>query len=252
MSRFFSLFRRRKAHSPACVMSLDDPTHVHGDACFITITPPSVVEVFNSQGCGSCPPALPGIYKTVLSNPNALLLTYNVTYWDHSGWKDTFARPEWDNKQKAYAAKWGSKGIYTPQVVVDGLADGVGSEDAVLEITGRAVLEREKLVEKVGSLTLSATGDSVRIVSDKAEAEVYDVLVVTFDPREQSVKIGAGPNKRKKLVHRNVVSEVVKVGEWAGGNSVVGLPPPPAEGHLQRAVIVQGGAGGPIVGVTRI
>lgn len=62
------------------MMSLDDQ-HEHTAACFITVTPLMIVEVFNSQSCVSCPPALPLIYKTVLANPNALLLNFNVTYW---------------------------------------------------------------------------------------------------------------------------------------------------------------------------
>lgn len=61
-----------------------------------------------------------------MNNPNLLLLTYDVTYWDQPGWKDTFGNP-WDQRQRTYVTKWGRGGIFTPQIVVDGVSDGIGS-----------------------------------------------------------------------------------------------------------------------------
>ncbi|KAK6369526.1 hypothetical protein LTS17_009432 [Exophiala oligosperma] len=93
MSTFFNLFKRRKVPL-ACTLSLEHG-HVHTQACFVEIMPLSVVELFQSQGCKSCPPALPLIHDAT-NNPNLLLLTYDVTYWNYQwggrGWR-YFRRP---------------------------------------------------------------------------------------------------------------------------------------------------------------
>jgi hypothetical protein len=81
MSFFRTLFFRKKKAPLVCTLDLhDDPTHVHTDACFVEIKPLSIAEAFVSQSCEACPPAMPVIQKAGTSNPNVLLLTYNVTY----------------------------------------------------------------------------------------------------------------------------------------------------------------------------
>src|SRR4051794_9590334 len=83
--------------------------------------------LFQSQGCQSCPPAIPMIHDGVKDNPNLLLLTYNVTYFNHMGWTDTHGNRQWDQRQRAYVQKWGRTNIFTPQVIGDGIADGTGA-----------------------------------------------------------------------------------------------------------------------------
>ena len=80
-------------------------------------TPPrlTVVELFQSQGCSSCPPANDNVIQLV-DDPNKLVLTYEVTYWDYLGWPDTFGNKAWDNRQRDYAAAFKSRNVYTPQV----------------------------------------------------------------------------------------------------------------------------------------
>jgi hypothetical protein len=81
MSFFRTLFFRKKKAPLVCTLDLhDDPTHVHTDACYVEIKPLSIAELFMSQGCEACPPALPVIHKAAAPNNNLLLLTYNVTY----------------------------------------------------------------------------------------------------------------------------------------------------------------------------
>ena len=75
----------------------------------------TVVELFQSQGCSSCPPANDNVLKLV-DDADKLVLTYEVTYWDYIGWPDTFGRPEWDHRQRDYSAAFKSRTVYTPQV----------------------------------------------------------------------------------------------------------------------------------------
>src|SRR5436190_9640647 len=87
---------------------------------------PVVLELFTSQGCSSCPPADIAVAKAA-DRPGVIALSFNVTYWDHLGWKDTFARPEFTDRQVAYAKALGQGAPYTPEVVAGGCAGGVGN-----------------------------------------------------------------------------------------------------------------------------
>ena len=124
-----NLFNRRKTRQLACTLHESDPSHIHTDACFVNISQLSVVELFQSQGCSSCLLSIPTIDKAIGADTSLLLLTYDVTYWDSHAWKDTFGNAAWNARQRAYAARWGGKNVYTPQVVVDGLVDGVAFKD---------------------------------------------------------------------------------------------------------------------------
>ena len=77
--------------------------------------PLTVVELFQSQGCSSCPPSNSNVLR-LIDDPNILVLTYNVTYWDRLGWKDTFGKSSFDQRQWEYARKMQRKNVFTPQV----------------------------------------------------------------------------------------------------------------------------------------
>lgn len=248
MSAFLSLFKKRKVPL-ACMMSLDQG-HTHTQACYVDIMPLSVVELFQSQGCQSCPPALPLIHDAT-NNPNLLLLTYDVTYWNpSSGWDDTFGSTQWDARQRQYVTKWGRNGLFTPQMVVDGVSDGIGAtKEDVNQVIMKSMELRNGMTWAVG---VDRVGNELRIASEIAEADMaYDILVVKYDPMLQTVKVGKGPNKGNKVPHRNVVKELMKIGEWRGGISMLALPSMKRDGY-ERVVLVQGGIGGPIIAALKL
>ena len=84
-----------------------------------------VVELFQSQGCSTCPPADANLAR-IADRPDVIALSYAVTYWDHLGWKDTFAQPKFTLRQYEYAQSLRHPNVFTPQVVVDGRKDGSG------------------------------------------------------------------------------------------------------------------------------
>ena len=84
---------------------------------------PTVIELFQSQGCSSCPPAEASV-GAVSGRPDVLALSFEVDYWDRLGWKDTFSKAAWTARQYAYARALGHDGVYTPQVVVNGRVAG--------------------------------------------------------------------------------------------------------------------------------
>ena len=238
----------KKKRSDACVMHFDDPEHKHTAACFIDVAPLSIVELFQSEGCKQCPPALPVIHKAA-KGPNMLLLTYGVTYFDHMGWKDSTGSAQWDQRQRAYAMKWAHNGVFTPDVVIDGIADGVGAKEGELnEIMMKANQAR---MHMTWNFSLERNAQQLRIASDRLEADPHDVIVIKFDNELKTVRVGAGANKRKKVEHRNTVLQLMKIGTWTGGDMVIDLPPMPND-KFGRVAFVQAGPGGPIIAVERL
>jgi hypothetical protein len=95
-------------------------------------TRPAVVELFTSQGCSSCPPA-DKLLGELARRSDVLTLAYHVDYWNNLGWKDPFASADATRRQRRYAGALGLSGIYTPQMVVDGAIDAVGSDRRAVE-----------------------------------------------------------------------------------------------------------------------
>src|SRR5262245_65787361 len=89
--------------------------------------PRAVVELFTSQGCSSCP-AADALLGKLARDPNVIALSLAIDYWDYIGWKDTLALPGHTNRQKAYSRMRGDRGVYTPQAIVNGAAQALGSD----------------------------------------------------------------------------------------------------------------------------
>jgi hypothetical protein len=202
---------------------------------------PAVVELFQSQGCSSCPPANAAL-AAYADRPDILALTYAVTYWDRLGWKDTFAQSAFTERQYAYARSLGDSGVYTPEVVVNGRAAGVGAEAA--EVT--ALAAKTDRGASGPSLTLEA--DAVAIGAGAAPAGGAEVWLALYDPRTIEVAVARGENAGRKLAHRNVVKHLTRLGAWNGAATRLPLPP---SGGLARAVIVQQRGVGPILAAAK-
>src|SRR5579883_2432854 len=98
-----------------------------GSSLAATSKPPVVVELFTSQGCSSCPPA-DAFLGELATRPDILALGFHVNYWDSRAWRDPFATPEATARQRAYAQRFDGGQVYTPQMVVDGVREMVGSD----------------------------------------------------------------------------------------------------------------------------
>lgn len=199
-----------------------------------------VVELFQSQGCSSCPPAEANL-NAIAGQPEVLALSYGVTYWDSLGWKDTFASKAYTDRQWTYARYRGRDNVWTPQVYVDGHTDMVGADRAQLDqAIQRARTQGPQLGWNLGQLVVSAG----------KPAATCDVWLVRYDPRTLNVAIGAGENGGRTLPHRNVVRELVHLGTWDGGARSFAVPPPSLPG-LSTAALVQVKDGGDILGASK-
>lgn len=195
-----------------------------------------VVELFQSQGCSSCPPANANV-MALAGKPDVLTLSWQVTYWDYLGWKDSFAQPEFTARQRAYAAALGHDGVFTPQVVINGRGDVVGS--------GRGeVAEALRRFDRGGdALKLTLDSGQVTVSGASAASSVY---LVRYDPRIVQIPIKAGENGGRTLPHRNVVREFALLGKFSGGTHHWTLPTSKLPG-LKTAVLVQSGVAGTIL-----
>lgn len=199
--------------------------------------PLTVVELFTSQGCSSCPPANANLIK-VKDEPGVLALSFNVTYWDYLGWKDIFGREEFTQRQVRYEPSLGRSGPFTPQVVVNGGADAVGAAPG----------EIEQLISASGHTngpTLSLDGGKISIGAGSAPAGHADVWLVRYNKGVVEVPVARGENTGRTLPHANVVHSLEKLGSWSGDATT--LPLPAASGGLSTAVLVQSPGGGPIL-----
>ena len=195
-----------------------------------------VVELFQSQGCSSCPPAEAHL-NALAGQPGILALSYGVIYWDSLGWKDTFATEAYTDRQWAYAKYRRRDNVWTPQVYVNGHTDLVGSDRAQLDqAIQQATMQGPQLSWQKGQLTVSAG----------KPAAVCDVWLVRYDPRTIDVAIGAGENSGRTLPHRNVVRELVHLGTWDGSPRAFNVPPATMNG-LSTAALVQIEPGGDIL-----
>jgi hypothetical protein len=126
---------------------------------------PIVIELYTSQGCSSCPPADQLLGK-LATRPDVIAMSLPITYWDMLGWKDTLASEANTRRQKAYAAAMGHGGVYTPQIVVDGVTDVVGSRAADVDA---AIAERQAVIAS-GIAIAEARADASRYAADAARA----------------------------------------------------------------------------------
>src|SRR6201989_3295218 len=122
--------------------------------------PRAVVELFTSQGCSSCPPA-DKIMGELAKDPSVIALSMPIDYWDYLGWKDTLADSRFSARQKAYSQVRGDRDVYTPQVVVNGTTQVVGSDRAGIE----NALSRNKKSAGVMSVpvTLTMSGKQINV-----------------------------------------------------------------------------------------
>ena len=232
--RFHSL--ALSALGAALVSGIGGPPAFAADAAH-----PTVIELFQSQGCSSCPPANASLIE-FSARPDVLALNFAVDYWDRLGWKDTFARPEYTQRQYDYAHSLRGSGVYTPQIVVNGRADGVGDEVSEMEALAR------KTDRGASGPEVRIEGGEVVIGAGAAPAHGADVWLALYDPRTVNVAVPRGENAGRTLPHKNIVHRLVLVGHWNGEAAHFALPS--GEG-LSRAVLVQSAGAGPIIAAAK-
>lgn len=211
---------------------------------------PVLVELFTSQGCSSCPPA-DAFLKELSGRDDVIALSFHVDYWDRLGWRDPYASGWNTRRQRDYRDAFALPYVYTPQMVVDGRDQAVGSDRSAVT----ALIDRHRRDGGAVPFTLEARGDgSARLVIPARPGLSGRLTLFGYD-REHRTDIRAGENSGRRLLNTNVVAVVEDWGLWSGEAVDISHPlPEPREGRGYALVLSE--AGGPfrtgVLGAARL
>ncbi len=207
--------------------------------------PPVVVELFTSQGCSSCPPA-DALLGELAERDDVIALSLHVDYWDYIGWKDPYGSPQNTERQRAYAGELGLRYIYTPQMVIDGRHDIVGSRRDEVLATLREAAQRAK---PVAVDFIPKNGGTVIISEGHAPERGATIWLAVFDKGHET-QVKRGENAGRTIRNANVVRRMERLGTWMGQRLEIPLNLDDAamRGNFGCAVLVQQGRNGPIIG----
>jgi hypothetical protein len=196
-----------------------------------------VLELFTSQGCSSCP-AADRLLGSMARKPDVVAVSMPVDYWDYIGWKDTLASPAFTARQKAYAAVLGSRQVYTPEAIVNGLSDVIGSDADAIQ---RAIVATRGLDDALTlRIKLVEMGSQLSIEVPAGGGGPANVLLLRV-LRARTVQIGRGENAGRTVTYTNVVRAIKQLGEWTGSRATFEIAAPRGDGE-GYVVLVQRGA----------
>ena len=182
---------------------------------------PVIVELFTSQGCSSCPPA-DRVIETLRERENLYILSCHVTYWDYIGWKDTLGSSACDDRQRQYAYALGQGRVYTPQMIVNGTQDLVGSRS-------KQVVQAISQAQTADTKIISVRSDEQAFVIDLPDlgASKAHTLRAFLIRKDVVTPIGRGENRNRTVTYVQNVTDMYMIGSWAGNAETRSVPIPP-------------------------
>ena len=206
-----------------------------------TVIPhPVVFELFTSQGCSSCPPA-DKIASKYADYAGILVLSYHVNYWDYLGWKDPYSTSENTDRQREYASAYlHSRVVYTPQAVIQGVFDVVGSDELALQGALSKASKNTIWVEA----KLKITDGKLNVTLPVTSNVNANLLIVGYQ-KYASNAVPRGENSGTILTHRNSVTNIIPLGQWHGDALNMTKDRPSGDGV---AVLIQSSDKGEIIG----
>jgi hypothetical protein len=183
----------------------------------------ALVELFTSEGCSSCPPADALMEKLQQENAGkpVYVVAFHVDYWNHQGWKDRFSTAGFTARQRQYSEWMNLQTIYTPQVVVNGSGEYVGSDERSIVKAIDASLNRNA----DNTLTLKGKADSghLQVAYDVTGPKANKALFLALVQKKASSNVMAGENEGRKLSHVQIVRDLIPVA-INGKSASINLP----------------------------
>ena len=221
---------------------------------------PVIVELFTSEGCSSCPPAdafLQKLDAQPISGEEMIVLSEHVDYWNHIGWKDPYSSHFYSERQSAYARRLGLSDVYTPQMIVDGTSQFVGSDEGLADNVFAKALTQPTITVRLTSISKGATNVLLAHLKTGALQESFglpmaDVYVAVALNRAES-HVSHGENAGRTLTHTAVVRSIVKVGSIQQGQAFaqdiqIKLDPGTDTHNLRLITFVQEPGQGRVIG----
>ena len=178
----------------------------------------AIIELFTSQGCSSCV-AADAYFAELAKRPDVVALSLHVDYWDYLGWQDTLSDPTNTERQRSYAAVHGTRRVYTPQMIVNGSADFVGSDRNAIE----AAIGRSRLPVPVSMWKGHGTIE-IEVGRLETPHRLPSTIRLVLLTSEAEVAIGRGENAGSTIDYYNVVRTIRPVGMWDGQPVKITLP----------------------------
>lgn len=171
----------------------------------------ALLELYTSEGCSSCPPSdeLLGKLQSEYKEDNVYILAFHVDYWDRQGWKDIFSNADYTKRQYEYAKYLGKEPIYTPQLIVNGTTEYIGSQETVVRNAIKVALAKPSIVDLSLEATLLDTKLNVSYNVNKASKNNRLVLAVVQKSAKSNVK--RGENANRVLSHFQIVRQLHSV-----------------------------------------
>jgi hypothetical protein len=210
---------------------------------------PVVVELFTSQGCSACPPA-DALLGRMSRDSSIVSISWHVDYWNDLGWKDTLSRANFTERQKAYQKSLDVRFIYTPQIVVNGAWETVGSKERKVE----GLIEKGRQAGLTVPLSYEARDGGVEVHIGHGDTQAPATLWLVNTRSSEHVDIGGGDNSGRSLTYTNVAKSVRKLGTYTGAEQTLMIPASDLgrDGSDGCALLLQEGGTGPIIGALAI
>lgn len=224
------------------------------DGADLSDASPTVIELFTSQGCSSCPPA-DALLETYKHRSGVIALSFPVDYWDRLGWKDTYASRAHTDRQRDYARGRGDGEVYTPQVIVNGARHEIGSIARAID----GAISSTAKEYRASSLPLRTDIRDGHLAIDigksrRGSPDASTQVLVALVQDSGSVSIQRGENAGRRVTYHNVVRELRQVGTVKGAPISIRIPLSELSNRCcnSAVVLLQRGPGGPLVGARQV
>lgn len=170
----------------------------------------AVIELFTSEGCSSCPPADQLVAKIEKEDENrpVYILAYHVDYWNNLGWKDAFSNADYSKRQEDYAKYLHIQSVYTPQIIVNGRMEFVGSEESVLRNAIKGNLAKQQGLELKLDANVAAKQVLVKYSVEKTDRNM--ALYIALLQKSAQTRVEHGENGGRTLSHVQIVRKLEK------------------------------------------
>lgn len=213
-----------------------------------------VVELFTSEGCSSCPPAdeLVAKVQKQYQNEPVYILAYHVDYWNRLGWKDVFSDAAYSQRQEAYAKTLHIPSVYTPQIVVNGQKEFVGSQEGNLRNSIINGLGKSSSAQ-INLTALKNTGSKIAVTYTVSAAPKYSEVVLALVQKSAQTKVKSGENGGHTLSHVQIVRQLQRqaLGSNATGAGTLTLPSISGNQNFEVIVLLQDLSNGQITAATK-